>query len=334
MPGLPVGTQANSGSLALGVQRNFWATYERDQTLANTGRLSRIVEEAPAVSDQVKFAYFESAPIPGFFGRGRTVASKSFKDVGWSVSVYEWAGKVEWRFQDAQDDQTSSLEARARETGAGFWVRDESNFFQILNAGTDQTGLPAVPNCADGAAFFSATDGASANRFGVSGGNIVTGKNFGSGSGVRSAYQSGLSRMFQFQDTESQPLMNPGAKNFMVIGAAADLEAYNEAFKQQFVAQAAVTATSNAGVSNVIMDAGYNVELWLTQRVSTGVMFVFNTDVPVKPLVRVKRQDPQESVQNMTNSDIARLTGIEGVQWISRTGYGCSLPYGAVKVTT
>ena len=64
--------------LALGVQRNFWNAYERGKESALTGSWSRLVEDTTAISDQVKFANFESAPIPGYWGRGRPIQTKSF----------------------------------------------------------------------------------------------------------------------------------------------------------------------------------------------------------------------------------------------------------------
>lgn len=334
MPGLPVPTVQGSGTLALGVSAAYWDAYFQGQAASLQSPLSRLVLDVPATADQIKLAYFEAAAPPVFWPRGRPIPSKSFKDVGWSILVYEWAAKVEWDWRTAQDDQTGSLQTMARNTGSLYWQRDDANYFQIFLAGTDSNGLPANPNAADGAACFSATDGASANRFGVSGGNIVSGQVFTSGAGMRAGYQAALSRMFQFQNTESQPLLNPDAKNFIVFAAAADLAAVNEAFKQQFVANSAPTATNNAGVTNVIQDAGYNVTLHVTQRLSTGTMIVACTDVPVKPLVRATRQLPEENMQLKTNSDIARLTGIEAVQYVARTGYGVGLPYSLIKVTT
>lgn len=334
MPGQPVSTVQNSGALALGVIGNFRDAYKAAATEASVSPLGALIEEIPATADQIKMAYFESAPLPSYWRRGRPATSQGFKDVGWSIQVLDWEGSVEWDWRDAADDQTGSLVSRAKETGGKFWQRDHAVFFQILNASTDAAGLPAIPNAADGAACFSATDGASANRFGVSGGNIVSGQSFSSGAGLRAGYQAAISRLFQFTDTVSQPLIDTGAKNFTVFTSAADVAVSNEAFKQMMPAQAATTATSNAGVSNVLMDAGYRITHCTTQRLATGVMIVACTDVPVKPLVRAKRQDPQEFVRLMSNSDETSRTGKERVQFVARTGYGLSLPYGMVKVTT
>lgn len=334
MPGQIVATQAGTNALALGVSSAYWEAYFQRQQASLQTPLSRLVVEIPATADQIKLAAFQAAAPPVFWPRGRPISSKAFKDLGLSIRVDTWGTKVEWNRDDAADDQTGSLKTMARNAGDLWFQRDDANWFQVFNASTDSDGLPAALTAMDGAACFSATDGASAARFGVTGGNIVSGQVFTTGSGIRAGYQAALARMFQFTNPESQPLIDPGSKNFVVFGAAADLAAYNEGFKQQMVLGAAPTATSNGGVSNVIADAGYNVTLNLTQRLATGVMVVACTDVSVKPLVRAKRSDPEENFQTMDNSDIARLTRVEAVQFHARTGYGVGLPFGLIKVTT
>lgn len=333
MPGQIVATQAGTNALALGVSSAYWEAYYQRGQARLSDPLSRLVMEIPASADQIKLAAFQAAAPPVFWPRGRPISSKAFKDMGLTIRVDTWGTKVEWNRDDARDDQTGSLVTMAKNAGDLWYQRDDANWFQIFNAATDSDGLPANPNAMDGAACFSATDGGSAARFGVTGGNIVSGQSFTSGAGLRAGYQAALSRMFQFTNTENQPLLDPGAKNFLVFGAAADLAVYNDAFKQQMVLGAAPTATSNGGVTNVIQDAGYNVTLNITQRLATGVMIVACLDVPVKPLVRAKRQDPEENFQTMDNSDEARATRVEAVQYHARTGYGVGLPFGLIKVT-
>lgn len=334
MPGQPVATTVGTNTLALGVSAAYWEAYYQKQQASLQAPLAQLVMEIPASADQIKLAAFQAAAPPVFWPRGRPISSKAFKDMGLTIRVDAWGTKVEYHRDDAKDDQTGSLVTMAKNSGGLWFQRDDSNWFQVFNATTDSDGLPAALTAMDGAACFSATDGDSAARFGVTGGNIVTGQAFTSGAGIRAGYQAALSRMFQFQNTESQPLLDPGAKNFLVFGAAADLAAYNEGFKQQMVLGAAPTSTSNGGVSNVIADAGYNVTLNITQRLGTGVMVVACTDVPVKPLVRAKRADPEENFETMENSDRARDTRKEAVQYHARTGYGVGLPFGLIKVTT
>lgn len=334
MPGQPVATQYGTNALALGVSSAYWEAYYQRQQASLQAPLGRLVMEIPATADQIKLAAFQAAAPPVFWPRGRPISSKAFKDLGLTIRVDTWGTKVTWNRDDAADDQTGSLVAMGRNAGDLWYQRDDANWFQVFNASTDSDGLPAALTAMDGAACFSATDGGSAARFGVTGGNIVSGQSFASGAGIRAGYQAALSRMFQFQNPESQPLLDPGAKNFIVFAAAADLAAVNEAFKQQMVLGAASTATSNGGVTNVIADAGYNVTLNVTQRLATGVMVVACTDVPVKPLIRAKRSDPEENPINMTNSDESRLTRQEGIQFHARTGYGVGLPFGLIKVTT
>lgn len=327
-----VGTTLNSNTLALGVSREYWDAYARGEEWTTHGNLGKFVLDVQGVSDHWKGAYFNSSPIPRINRRGEPVASQAFSDVGWTIQVNEWTGDIRWRKTDADDDQTQSLKTRAQDVGNGYWVRDEAVAFQLLNNATDTTGLMAIPNAPDGVALFSATDGAGAARFGVTGGNIVGSQDFTSGAGVRQSFTAAVSRMRRFTDTVSQPL-HQRLDNFLVIASATDEAVLNEAFKQTMPAAASTTAQSNAGVSNVLFDAGYTINLWRTSRVATGVMFVVNTDSRAKPLIRVNRQKPEETPITMANSDEARRNLEEGLMWMSRTGYGVGLPYGIIKVT-
>lgn len=338
MPSLPFSTTANTvstnfGVTALGVSSNFWTAYYNRQA-GNEAIYGQIVETVPATTDQIKLAYIEAAPIARYMTRGRGAPGKAMKDVGWTIPVYEWSNTISWRWQDEQDDQTGSLVTMAKNGADKYWQREESNWFQYINASTDADGMPALGNAPDGVALFSATDGGGSARYGVSGGNIVSGQSFSSGAGIRAGYQAALSRLFRFQDTESQPLLNPDAKRFICFYSATDLAAVNEAFFQKVTAQAPTTATSNAGVSNLLLDMGYQVQVVVTQRLATGVGVVACLDTPAKPLVKAKRADPAEFPINMSNSDAARNQLVNGLMHVGRAGYGVGPAYSIIKVTT
>jgi len=335
MPGQPITTTAQSGILALGVDATFKDAYKRGMESAMNGVLGQIVGETSATADVVKYAYLESAPLPVRWDAGRGMPSKAMKDVGWSVTIDRWAAEVKWRFEDAQDQQIAgAIQAQAMQVGEGFWVRDEANIFEIINASVTAGGLSAAPNAADGVALFSATDATGAGRFGATGGNTITGASFNSGAGVRAAFFSAVQRRGAFLDTESQPLFGGPGKRWLVFGAVADTQVLYEGFYQQMTAQASTISQSNAGVSNVIRDAGLTVDLRITPRLSTGKMICFDLDVPIKPFIRANRMAPEPMSLTRANNLDAQNYGLEGIQWVSRTGYGVALPYGCIKVST
>ncbi len=107
---------------------------------------------------------------------------------------------------------------------------------------------------------------------------------------------------------------------------------FREAFLQGRTAIGANTATSNAAVTNTILESGVQVSLWSTQRITDDDWFVFLADSPTKSVFRQVREALSENVQTMENSDIARSTKVEGVQWHMRAGYGLSLPIQSIKV--
>jgi hypothetical protein len=335
MPGPIVGTIPQSGVRALGVSKLFWDTYRREPD--PTGFLARwnqVVEEDSAKADQAKYAAFEATPIPTYWPFGDGVPAKAFKDYGWTVNPFRYALTIDWEVETELWDLTDSLVTKARDGAIGVRVRDEAIWFQILRGAADPDGIPAIPLAADGAALYATTAGG-VDRFGVSGGNIVASQVFSTGEGIRAGVQEVHSRFAQFQDTEGQPLLDPGSKKYLVIASADDIPALNAAFRGNFVAIGANTATSNAAITNILFDAGYSIDLIPTQRVPTGEMYFFHLQPNMrKPLIRVRWVEAAESYFNETNSDEGRKYNKRGLRWWWMTGYGVGTPFNAIKMTT
>ena len=66
-------------------------------------------------------------------------------------------------------------------------------------------------------------------------------------------------------------------------------------------------------------------------RLATGDWYAFLIGGP-KQTFLLKRQEVQEYLSTMENSDVAKSTGQEGIQWDAREGAGIALPYGAIMV--
>ena len=139
-----------------------------------------------------------------------------------------------------------------------------------------------------------------------------------------------------FQDTESQPLWSDNVldKGFTVIFGVHNWQVFAEAFQQGRTIAGPLTSAGNAAVTNIIMESGLKIDLWPTQRIpaSDDDFYVFSKGAPHKAVFQQLRQALRESYGNMDNSDSARETKIEHVQWDSREGYGVMLPYQTVKV--
>jgi len=321
-----------AATLTNGLLSTFSTAY-RQQYEGMKENLGRVMDLGlPSVHAQELYAYFKSAPYPRRWERGSTISSKAFASVGFSVTNYDYGLEIGWHKNDREDDVTKSLFDQAQQGGRNWGTLMERFFFECVNASADL--LPAIPNAPDGAAMYSATDGASAARFGVTGGNIETGGGVASGDAVRADFWSSVARFSQMQDTEGQPLWDKSFLDagYVVIYGSANEEVFREAFLQGRTAIGANTATSNAAVTNTILESGLSINLWPTQRITDNDWYVFAVGAQHKAVFEQTRQPLETHEQHMDNSDVARKTKEESVQWDSRHGVGVFLPYQTVKV--
>lgn len=286
----------------------------------------------PSEGAQELYAYYETAPYPRRWERGSAIPSKAFASKGFSVTNYDYGLEIAWHKNDREDDRTRSLFQQAQMGGRNWGTLLERFFFEMVLGSASL--LPAVPNAPDGAAVYAATDGGGSARFGVTGGNIETGGGVATGAAIRDDFWSAVSRFARMQDTEGQPLWDKGFLDagYVVIYGAANEEAFREAFLQGRTAIGANTATSNAAVTNTVLESGVPIKLWSTQRITDNDWFIFATGADHKAVFEQTRQALETHEQNMDNSDLARKTKEESVQWDSRHGIGAFLPYQTVKV--
>jgi len=324
-----------SSVLANGLRTEFADTYSAIQNRQADSRLSMVMDlNVSATNRQHEFAYFEAAPHMEFWQRGTAIPTDAMDSVQFTVPVYTWARRVPWHKEDRKDDQTQSLFDVARMAGQSAALLPERFFFDLITGSTDT--LPAIPNAPDGAAMFATQDGNSTDRFGVSSGNLLSGSGLASASAILTDYYNALEQFLLFQDGKGQPLLSSETVDAGVIicHAAADLEAFEEAFlqKRQGVVYGSNTAASTP--SNIVQDASRNVTLWASSRLATGDFYIFLKEAPKKPTFLLDREGVQEftSLEGDNNSDHTRSTGEEYIQWERRAGAGIALPYGCIKI--
>tara|TARA_R100000458_G_scaffold11201_1_gene8958 strand:+ start:2889 stop:3872 length:984 start_codon:yes stop_codon:yes gene_type:complete len=320
-----------SSTLANGLRTEFWDTYASVSNRVADSRLASVMNlNVGATNREHDFAYFESAPHFDLWKRGDEIKSKAMDSVAFNVPVYEWGRRVPWLKWDKDDDQTQSLMDVARQAGQSAALLPERFFFDLIQ---NNTGLlPSIPTAPDGAAMFATTAGGSA-RFGATNGNLLTGGGV-TAAAILTDFYDCIVQFLKFQDTQGQPLLGDQVFNqpFVIIHPVELTEAMETAFlqKQQ---QGGSNGGSN---SNLVADTAKNVTLWPSARLTdANDWYCFLGEPPKEQTFFLDRQGVQEETALLedNNSDHARATAEESIQWFSRSGAGIALPYGAIKTT-
>jgi len=332
MPAIP--TVLAGATLANGLSAHFRDGYGQGTGTRQHELLAKVMDLGlPSTARQTPYAYYETAPYPRLNPRGDKVSFKAFASKAFTITNYNYELAIGWHEDDRADDQVQGLYDRASAGGRN-WGTLKERFLVAMETSTPGDLLPATPNAPDGATLFSATNGAGGDRFGLSGGNIESGGGVTTGALIRADFWQARGRFAQFQDTEGQPLWDGSFLDagFVIRYSAALEEVFREAFLQGRTLAGAVTSTSNAAVTNTVLESGIPIWLWPTQRLSGNDWYVYAVGSQHKAVFEQTRQDLTESIATRDNSDHARQTGEESIQWKSRHGVGAYLPYQVVKV--
>lgn len=305
-------------------------------------RLSKVMKLAvPSDKLTERYVYFESAPHPKRQPRGQEISTGSFRSRSFTVTNHDWSKMIEWHENDEADDQTGGgLVRQARMVGGNFALLHERVYWQLQLGTTDADLLPAIPNAPDGAALYSATGGDGAARFGATNGNLLGGGGVATSAAVRTDLWKAVAQWRLFKDTtpEAQPLLQPEQiRSFVIEYNAQNDEVFREAFKQPITLKALMNVAgaenvAAAGVSNTILDAAIEIDLRPTQRVTDNDWFIKLVGVDHDSIFEQSRSPLEEILQTKQNSDIARRTGMVGIGWKSRSGYGIALPWDRIKI--
>ena len=317
---------------AAGLRAEFLQIYE--QAYRGLAGLDVAMDrDIPSDKNHEKFAYWTSTPYMRQWRRGQTMTQGEFQSVQWTVYNKEWALAIKWHYADLQDDLTKTLASHARRGGANAATLDERIFFQILTSASDPLLLDSIPSAPDGVSLFYATDGAGANRFGASSGNLLSGSGVATSVAIRTDIYKSLVQFGTFTDTEGQPLHDPGVidQGITVYAGVANQQVFEEALYNRLTTWD-TKAAGNVQVSNLLSDAGKNIKLVLTQRISDNDWFVMLNGSNVKPVFSMLRDPMRDVTSTFDNSDNARDTGMESIRWFMRKGYGVALPYGIIKI--
>lgn len=329
---------STGSTIAAGVRDDFQLTYDPSfaGVLDSLGDAMQL--DVPFNHRTETFAMHGTMPYPERFDEGNeSIPEEGAGSKSFSVTTYDYGKRVSWKVKDREDNKIGDLRAKAMSLGSHFGSLPSRIFFEFLT-GTASL-LPAIPNAPDGAALYSATDGASAARFGVTDGNIVTGGTVATSALVTTDFFAGIARMGRFQDEKGQPYWDPSVlkARYTVFFGIANIQVFTQAFAALAVhSTVAGTSTTNvttgAGVSNIIIASGVQVKLVPTSRITDNDWFIFRGDTTIKPIFRGVRRPLEMAEATKDNSDGTRDIAKEYVQFTCRDAYGCNVPFGTVKI--
>lgn len=320
------------------VRSDFVATWKSHYELARS-RLP-FVQWGLATDDFLTAFGFNTVGVyPSRSEWGERPDRRPAKYLTYEVEQYRWTSAVEWLVRDRKLSNLGSIDRDALRAGQHFGSLGERLFFQALTAATDSALLPAVPSAPDGGSLFSATDGSGADRFGVSGGNIVSGQLWTSESGVTAGLYAAMERMGSFLDHQGQPSCDDGffERGITYITSIENTHVVHKAFRLQYQSNSTVTAGATT-VSNLVFDAGIPIRLITTPRL-TGYTSYIISDYLHGPegtplMAEVVSQDREEYFFDSSNDKDYAERGLEGAIWEMWAGWAVNEPRGAIQLTT
>jgi hypothetical protein len=319
--------QANA-ALTAGIQANFAHTYA-SSSKASREMVSQVIDMGQAAKARtVPLAYFQTTDYPEYWPYGEDIPEGNNQAIGYNVTIRRFAKRIKWLRDDVTDELTHTLKQRALQLGEHFGTLDERFLFQFLLSTVDPKLMPVTQNAPDGAALFSATDGASAARFGATGGNIVAGNGVVDVASIMRDYYRSIQRRVLFQDTQGQPLAQPGDEDrgIMVIYGVANKEMFERTF------YGSIQQGIQAGISNPLRDTAKNFTLQETARITSNDWFVIVTGDPLKALGQFEIDGMETTEADWSNSDQARTQDVGYFQAKRRTGISVNLPYQIIQV--
>jgi len=318
---------------ARGLRATFAETYR--QAIKGIDKRVALFMDLGLPSDKLTeiYGYRESRPYLVRQPKGQAVSRRVFGAKTYEVTNYLYSLAIDWYWQDELTDQLGNLFADVKDAAENAAYHAERIFWQLLLSSTDADLLPAIPSAPDGVALFYATDGAGAARFGATYGNLITGGTVATSALIRTDFYKAISQFQLFQDTQGQPLLRDEIfdRPIHVIYGSANNEVFMEAFRQE-ITLAVGGSTYAAGVSNNIIAAFNNVQLWSTPRITTNDWYVLIEGTPVKPMFEQVLAPYTDNLADFENSDRSRDFNTRSYHVRGMSGYGINLPYGCIKI--
>jgi hypothetical protein len=291
-------------------------------------RWDQLFRVIPTNLRYVEEALWESVPIPNLwqYGEGRT--RKSVKDIYLTLYHYNWELSLEWLRWDEEDISNNDKMQRLLEAQAERFIQLPDIFVaEYLSATADK--YPALANAYDGVALHSATDGDGAARFGVTGGNIITGNGVANPAAIKKDLFAAKRRLTEFLDTQDQPYFQPeecSIDKFTVVHSPALIDVMETTRDAKYTY---IETGINTAASNIVQQ---KFDTWPNQRLSGNDWYIIVKHPYLKPFVKVDRDTMEQQLEDESNSDYSRDTGSRSSLCHQRFGIAPFAPQSTIHV--
>lgn len=274
-----------------------------------------------------QYAFKEALPMPQYWPYNEEKPQKSILDRLLSVSVFPYAMDMEVNMFDREDDQIGDTKTHMNMIVERYLTLYSHFFSEYLNATANF--LPSLETAFDGAGLFSATNGAGADRFGVSGGNIITGSGTTIDAIANDIFEAN-ERFQSFLDNESQIIFDASMVDYTKMHVFYPKELNKQFFDLTKGDNLRTDLASNTAVSNTLK--GTFQSHCINLLTDSADYFIMLEHSFWKPLLLRQENAVQAFDYNMQNSDRARKFGVEGLSTHMRTGAGVWAPWVIIKV--
>lgn len=289
-------------SLVAGIQEDLSATWKRE--MPNFERvLAPLVKKLPYTSIRnATYVWKDSLPFPSLWEYGKSRVYKMLQDRQLKLSKVNYELTIPWSKFDEEDDQLGDMKSHILLGVKGYGrlpmklVSEYFNSVAVLN--------PSLNLCYDGVNLFSDVDGDGNARFGVSGGNILTGTG-ATVAGVLHDMARAQQRYLSMVDpTAGLPIFDEEAVSYEKMIAIIP-NSLNEVFQKATKAEnIRISNDNNTSETNYLKGTfQYRINPYLTD---TSDWYVVVDDPFWKPFIYVAPKSIESIIADVSNSDIAR----------------------------
>lgn len=300
----------------------------------NRERLAGIVELG-LVQDKanMELPYLEPSPHPRRHLEGQPQPQGMMGSRYVSMKAEVFGLEITIREADLKFDLTKTIEARVAESAEKLALLPERIAFQFMRGATDANLWPFIPTAPDGGNLYATTDGAGAARYGITGGNKITGAGVATANAVIGDVMKARGRVRGFLEPgTSQPLFDADSMldgEMVVVAGAHNERVLQESFEQTLI-QGTAAAPSN--IAAILLKG--KTKVWLTPRIPPGEddLYVFFKKSPKAALLSSVAKGDNTVVFDPSNNLECRRE--RKVVWSFDCHIGAAIgePYGTVQV--